>query len=410
MTTFPDEYTEVERPLIDQLQALGWQYLAGDTDVPELTERRSFREVLLLGRLHAAIRRLNVDEDGLPWLDDGRVFAAAGELERLGAPKLLEANQLATELLLKGTAVEGDALRHDGKEQTARFIDFVRPERNDFLVVNQFRVDGPGGQRTIIPDLVLFVNGIPLVVIEAKSPAATDPIEAGITQLLRYTNRRGWVTAEEGAEQLFHYNQFLVATCFHQAHVGTIGASYEHYLEWKDTSPVPMAQVAQELGVDHLSSQQTLVAGMLRPAHLLDIVRNFTLFSQAGGKTVKIVARYQQFRAVQEAVRRLLHGQTKAQHGLEGSARRHHLAHPGLRQESHHGLPDPQDAHSAGAAPLQGGDRHRPHRPGTAAQRHCHPDQRDRAPRSERHRSANDPTRRRTGPGLRHHPEVSRAG
>jgi type I restriction enzyme R subunit len=317
VTTFPDEYTEVERPLIDQLQALGWQYLAGDTDVPELTERRSFREVLLLGRLHAAIRRLNVDEDGLPWLDDGRVFAAAGELERLGAPKLLEANQLATELLLKGTAVEGDALRHDGKEQTARFIDFVRPERNDFLVVNQFRVDGPGGQRTIIPDLVLFVNGIPLVVIEAKSPAATDPIEAGITQLLRYTNRRGWVTAEEGAEQLFHYNQFLVATCFHQAHVGTIGASYEHYLEWKDTSPVPMAQVAQELGVDHLSSQQTLVAGMLRPAHLLDIVRNFTLFSQAGGKTVKIVARYQQFRAVQEAVRRLLHGQTKAQHGLE---------------------------------------------------------------------------------------------
>ena len=143
------------------------------------------------------------------------------------------------------------------------------------------------------------MNGIPLVVIECKSPTATDPMEEAITQLLRYSNQREWVDGDEGNERLFYYNQFLVATLWYQARAGTVGASYEHYLEWKDTSPTPTADVAAELGVSNLSSQQTLVAGMLRPAHLLDIVRNFALFTQADGKTVKIVTRYQQFRAVQ---------------------------------------------------------------------------------------------------------------
>jgi hypothetical protein len=81
-----------------------------------------------------------------------------------------------------------------------------------------------------------------------------------------------------------------------------------------DTSPVPPAEVAAELGVEHLTSQQTLVAGMLRPTHLLDLVRNFTLFSQAGSTTVKLVARYQQFRAVHTAIARLRSGQTRLEH------------------------------------------------------------------------------------------------
>ncbi len=315
VTTLPNEYTVVERPLIDQLKCMGWQHLAGDIDVPYLTKRGNFREVLLTERLHEALRRINVDDAGNPWLDDRRVNEAIGALGRLGAYKLMEANQAATELLLKGTVVEGDPVRHGGKDQTVRYIDFAYPERNDFLVINQFRVDVPGGQTYIVPDLVLFVNGIPLVVIECKSAAATNPMEEGITQLLRYSNQREWVEADEGVERLFHYNQFLVSTFWYEARVGTVGASYEHYLEWKGTSPVPLAEVAADLGVEQLSSQQTLVAGMLRPAHLLDIIRNFTLFQQAGGRTIKITARYQQFRAVQAAIRRLTSGQTRTQHG-----------------------------------------------------------------------------------------------
>jgi len=140
-------------------------------------------------------------------------------------------------------------------------------------------------------------------------------MEEAINQLMRYANQRDWVEQDEGAERLFHYNQFTVATFGYQGRVGTFTASPEHYLEWKDTSPVAMEEVCRELGVDKLTSQQTLVASMLRPAHLLDIVRNFTLYQQAGGRTIKIVGRYQQFRAVQKAIKRLQQGQNRAQHG-----------------------------------------------------------------------------------------------
>jgi hypothetical protein len=89
-----------------------------------------------------------------------------------------------------------------------------------------------------------FINGTPLVVVEAKNPDLEDPLTRAITQLLRYSNQREEVSEPEGAERLFHYAQLMVATCFETARVGTVGASYEHYLEWKDTYPVP-----QTLGV-----------------------------------------------------------------------------------------------------------------------------------------------------------------
>ena len=314
------EYTQVELPLINQLTLMGWQHIQGDIDVPYLTERQNFREVLLTDRLRNAIRRINLDENGQPWLDDSRINSAIGILERLGASKLMEANQIATDLLLKGTVAEGDPQYDRGREQTIRFIDFDNCDRNEFLIINQFRVNVPGGRSYIVPDLVLFVNGIPLVVIECKSPSATEPMTEGINQLWRYSNQRQEIAENEGVERLFYYNQFLISTFFYQARFGTIGASYEHYLEWKDTSPVPMAEVAAQLAVTKLSSQEILVAGMLRPSHLLDIIRNFTLFNQSSSKTIKIVARYQQFRAVQEAIRRLQGGQTRQQHG-EGDRR-----------------------------------------------------------------------------------------
>lgn len=313
------EETYVERPLIAQLTAMQpnpWQHIEGDIYVPDVTERPDFGTVLLEGRLRAAIKRINRDHNGQEWLDDARLTRAVGALSRLGQHKLMEANAAATELLLLGCPVEGDPARHGaGRGTTARYIDFENPANNDFLVVNQFRVDVPGGRNFIVPDLVLLVNGIPLVVIECKSATITDPMEAGINQLLRYTNQREGMDEEEGAERLFHYNQFLVSTFFDGARVSTVGAGYEHYLEWKDTYPAPAAQVATALSASDLSSQQKLVAGMLTPANLLNIVRNYILFSEAGGRTIKIVPRYQQFRAVEKAVYQLEHGQTRVQHG-----------------------------------------------------------------------------------------------
>jgi type I restriction enzyme R subunit len=310
-----NEYTQVELPFIEQLKWLGWEHIEGDIDVPYLTERESFRDVLLKDRLRDAIRSINLDESGEPWLDEGRIREALGQIERLGAMKLMEANERATELLLKGVPVEADEERFAGREPTVHFIDYEHPERNDFLAINQFRVDVPGGQTFIIPDIVLFVNGIPVGVVECKSPKITDPLDEAIDQLLRYSNQRNWIDVDEGVERLFHYNQVMIGTYAYQAVAATVGAQPEHFLEWKDTSPVPMSEVTAELDVESLTSQQTLIAGMLRKEHLIDLIRNFSVFKHESGKTTKILAHYQQFRAVHAALHRLTHGQTRREHG-----------------------------------------------------------------------------------------------
>lgn len=311
------EATYVEQRFIDQLISMGWKLTTGNLDFPSVTGRESFREVLLLDDLRKALRRINLNQRGEEWLDEGRISQAVSALDRLGAVKLIEANQAATALLLKGVVVEGVLGWDGGRDRTIHYIDWDHPERNTFRVISQLRVDEPGGQvhQFIVPDLVLFVNGIPLVVVECKSPGIPDPIEQAIEQLQRFANRRDWVDRNEGNEKLFHTNQFTVATCFDQARVGTITARAVHFLEWKDTSPVSMVKVAASLGKTNLSSQEKLVAGMLRPEHLLDIVRHFVLFQEDQGKTIKIIARYQQLRAVQQAFHRLRTGKTRLQDG-----------------------------------------------------------------------------------------------
>jgi len=321
MSTGP-EFTLVEKPFLDQLVDMGWKHTTGQLDHMPSGGRESFSEVLLGDDLRKALRRINRDRDGNEWLDPDRVTQAVNALTHLGASKLLEANQAATELLLTGTTVDGVEGWDNGRQQTVHFIDWDDPANNTFRAVNQFKVACPAGQnpKHIIPDVVLFINGIPVVVVEAKSPTTAAPLEEAVDQLQRYANRRrglGIVEVNEGNERLFHYSQFVVATCGEQAKVGTFSSLAVHYLAWKDTSPVPMAQVAQERNKElaALTEQDIMVAGMLRPAHLLDIIRHFTLFMEASGKTIKAVCRYQQFRAVQLASHRLLTGKTREQDG-----------------------------------------------------------------------------------------------
>jgi type I restriction enzyme, R subunit len=363
MSVIQWEYEVVERPFCQQLAAMGWQWIEGDPDLPESTERTSSREVLLRGRLAKKLREINL-RDGQPWLDDARIDKAIRDLERAAGHRLMEINESATGLLLKGTVVDGLPDWDNGRPQPVRYIDWDDAANNDFLVINQFKVELTSGRGHVIPDAVCFINGIPLVVAEFKSPAIENPTQESINQLLRYSNQRRevWPTLyqdNEGVERLFHTNQLLIASDFFESRVSTLGAPPEAYLEWADTSPVPMSTVAEELGAVEgpadteeaastlarigqeesgrtgtplffreaekrpapmrtgpaasLSSQQILVAGILRPAHLLDIVRNFSIFQRADGKTRKIVARYQQFRAVHKATQRLQQGRTKTQ-------------------------------------------------------------------------------------------------
>lgn len=315
------EYKDVERPFIEQLEGMGWAYVEGSVDDPAITDRENFAQIIQERVLREQLRHIN-RRDGQPWLDDERLSQAVGALTRIPAAKLMEANQQATELLLKGISVDGLPDWDGGRGQTIHYIDWDRPENNRFTVINQYKVKcSPGhdsAKSHIIPDIVLLVNGIPLVVVECKSRTVPEGMSEAIDQLRRYSNQRKAaleVEENEGAPALFHTNQFLVATNFDDARVGTIGAGFEHYLNWKTVEPRTEAEVAQALGVDALSSQQRLVAGMLEPANLLDLVRHYALFTTVGGQAIKIVSRYQQFRAVTRAVQRLKTGKTRREDG-----------------------------------------------------------------------------------------------
>lgn len=307
------EWERAEKPLIDQLTAMGWT-------LADTTGRASFRESILELSLRAALRRINTDDHGREWLDESRLGQAVSALTRPQARTLIEINEELTGLLLTGTHVDGVEGWHGGRRQTVRFIDFDDVGNNDFRVVRQFIVDGPGAAGTdrIVPDLVLFVNGIPLVVIETKDPDTNTPMAEAIDQLRRYADQRTEVKATEGNERLFHTNQFVVAAHGTNARAAGFTADPEHFAEWKTTEPRTREQVAAEVGLsdpDLVNGQQMLAAGMLRPSILLDLVRHFTLFMETDTRRVKVVARYQQYRAVHRSVRRMCTRPTRLQDG-----------------------------------------------------------------------------------------------
>ncbi len=291
-----DELDKVEIPAIEQLQSLGWTYVKGEDLSPDnLSERSSFKEVVLEQRLSDNIKRIN------PWISEQNLHKVVKDLTKTQYTNLIEANQSIWTTLNECVSVMQD-LGKGNKGQTVHIIDFENPENNEFLCTNQFKVSGIN--QNIIPDIILFVNGLPLAVIECKSPYITNPMEAGIDQLLRYANRR---TPEnnEGAEQLFHYNQMMVSTHRDKARVGSITSLMEHYLEWKDPYPLTVEQVGAAE-----SSQDVLIAGLFTKRSFLDIIQNFTVFEPVDGRVIKKIPRYQQFRAVHKTIERLKTGTT----------------------------------------------------------------------------------------------------
>ncbi|NYS26676.1 type I restriction endonuclease subunit R [Rhodobacteraceae bacterium 2376] len=320
------EYDDVELPFLNQCRAMGWQVQEGSKDDPSLTGRATFRDTIAEACLRERLRAINPGPDGQPWLDDARLSEAVSALTRHGQRGLMEANQAVTELLLRGLTVEGLPGWDGGRGQTIRYIDWDDVGANSFTIANQFRIDCPPGHDVgkgfIIPDLVLLVNGIPVVVVEAKSPAIPEPLAEAVNQLRRYHNARKAaleVEENEGAPALFASVQLLIATSFDQARVGCIGAGLEHYGSWKTVvGPDGTGSedaVAAALGKKGLSEQERLIAGILRPAHLLDILRHYLLFMNVGGQTIKTVCRYQQYRAVNRALERLRTGKTRVQDG-----------------------------------------------------------------------------------------------
>ena len=298
-----DERNHVEKPLLDQLAGLDWEVIDLDSKQhPSDTFRESFTEVVMLPVLREQLKVIN------PWLEDDQVEEVVKQLTAsFPGTGLIQNNRHVFHLLLENTSVSENRKTGE-KSPTVRFIDFKHRDNNRFIAVCQFKVRILGTEHHIIPDIVLFLNGLPVVVIECKSPKVKEPIPEAIDQLLRYSEQRG--AKGEGSAPLFYYNQFVIATCRQEAKFGTITThSEKHFYRWAD--PFPRTLNDLEHGSSSPNDQQRLVAGMLDRDNLLDIIRTFTLFSTNDkGEIIKIVGRYQQFRAVKLAVKRLLEGKT----------------------------------------------------------------------------------------------------
>ena len=275
---------QLEQEALAWLQDVGYTHRHG----PDIAfdgaspERADYRQVILPFRLREAINRLNPDipltarEDAIKQVTD------------LGIPSLLSANRAFHKLLVGGVPVQ---YQKDGETRGdfVRLIDWAHPEKNEWWAVSQFTIKGP--YKTRRPDIILFVNGLPLVLLELKNPADTHAsIWKAFDQIETY---------KEQIPDVFQYNEVLVISDGTEALMGSLSSNAERFIAWRTINGVTLDPLGQ------FQELQTLVRGVLAPQYLLDYIRYFVLFED-DGQLVKKIAGYHQFHAVRAAIEQVV--------------------------------------------------------------------------------------------------------
>lgn len=275
---------QLEQETLGWLQEVGYSVLNG----PEIAfdgakpERADYRQTLLPFRLREAINRLN------PSIPTSVREDAFKQVQDLGIPALLSANRQFHKLLVNGVPVQ---YQKDGETRGdfVRLVDWQSPEKNEWLAINQFTIRGP--KHTRRPDIILFVNGLPLVLLELKNPADENAdIWKAYDQIQTY---------KEQIPDVFQYNEVLVISDGTEALLGSLSADAERFMAWRTID----GQALDPLG--QFQELQTLVRGLLAPEYLLDYLRYFVLFED-DGKLVKKIAGYHQFHAVRAAIEQVV--------------------------------------------------------------------------------------------------------
>lgn len=295
----------VELPFLEELKKLGWDTLElSKAQTPNQSFRESFGEVILKPKLKEALQTIN------PWLESDQIENIIAYLANYPSNSLLANNQHFSGLLQTGleNLVQENRVTKE-LNPTVKLVDFKDKTKNDYLAISQLKLKVKAKDNYIEPDIVCFLNGLPIVVVEAKSPKASAPIIEAISDLLDYSEQT--TNKKNGNKELFYFNQFVVATCRDTAKFGSITTTNEkHFYKWLDPYPHTLHEV------DKTNDQNRLVLGMLSPDNLLKIIQNYIIFSTDDkGKTIKVVGRYQQFRAVEIITNRLITGKNKDERG-----------------------------------------------------------------------------------------------
>ncbi len=273
--------SHVEEAALAWLTELGYTAISGFDIGPDGSEpeRENYGDVLLIGRLRAAIQRLN------PALSTETRAAVLAKLTHTETPSLAAENRRLHRYVVEGVPVE--VKRRDGtiSGEQARLVDFDDIEANDWLAVNQFTVIEHRANRR--PDVVIFVNGLPLGVIELKNPGDENAtIDGAFNQLQTYKAQIG---------SLFRVNAVLVTSDGIAARIGSLTADRERFMPWRTIDGDSLApKGAPEL--------ETVLKGVFDRRRFLDLVKDFIVFGDTGSETVKILAGYHQFHAVRAAV------------------------------------------------------------------------------------------------------------
>lgn len=290
------EYLKSELPAIQLLQELGYAYYDGQ----QVDERGGdITQVILHQRLSDAIKRIN------PWINNTNLQKAINELTTINGASLMEINEKVWELIRGSQYTVKQVV--DGKEDfyPVRFIDYQNSENNDFLVVNQMKFHGK--LQNAVPDLVVFINGLPIAVIECKSPTAQTAWDKAYSDLSYY---------QENSEKLFHCNQFCIGLWDVGAKYGAIGSPQKFFSVFKPSK----GEDYSELG-DNPSNQDILLYALFKKERILDLIRNFVLFELDNGKTIKKLPRYQQIRATNKTIERLQDGEGGVVWHTQGSGK-----------------------------------------------------------------------------------------
>jgi type I restriction enzyme R subunit len=290
MTKKLNENTLTEQPVIGWLKEMGYDYEFGPDLAPGqiLGEREDFREVILAGRLKRSIRRLN------PELPEAAIEDVVRDIKRIEHPNLEIANKDIYKMLTEGVKIGVRDKSGEEKGKIAKIYDFENPQNNEFLVVNQFAIQGLEKVRR--PDIVIFVNGIPLAIFELKNPTLENAtIYTAFEQLQEY---------KKDIPEIFKYNQILVIGDLLEAKHGTISSSREWFSAWKGIEGENEKHKPGE------SQLEILVKGIFHKIRFLDIVENFIVFEADSekdtNKYTKKMAMYHQYFGVNEAIKETL--------------------------------------------------------------------------------------------------------
>lgn len=280
----------IEKFAIELLEKSGYQYIYAPSIAPdsETPERDSFEDVLLLERLQTAVGRIN------PSIPANIREDAIKQIQRLGSPELIANNEAFHRLLTEGIKVSFQKKGYS-RGDLVWLIDFNNPGNNDFLVANQFTVIENNVNKR--PDIVLFVNGLPLVLIELKNPADENAtVKSAFKQLQTY---------KQTIPSLFTYNGFMIISDGLEAKAGSISAGFTRFMAWKTADGKVEASPL-------IGQMETLIRGMLDKKTLLDLLRHFIVFEKSKKEdketgiitiqTVKKLASYHQYYAVNRAV------------------------------------------------------------------------------------------------------------